>query len=134
MKTTMRWFILVLAVGLVWQPGTAGTVLGTEGRKCYPTTFSTASGTTNIFVYGDWIENIDRATASGSGVTVTIVGKFNGFQNNTQPFKGKGKVRLKISTSNASVGDRTISLINDPDLGLPGETFTFTINIRQACP
>jgi hypothetical protein len=124
MKTTMCWFILVLAAGLVWQPGVAGTVLGTEGRKCYPTTFSTASGSVNISVFGDWIENIDRATGP-SGVMVTIISKQNGLQNNTPgEFKGKGKVMLRITTTNASPGNNTISLINPA-----GDTFTFTITV-----
>ncbi|MEK6571917.1 MAG: hypothetical protein AABZ61_11140, partial [Bacteroidota bacterium] len=126
MKTTIRWLALVLLVGLVWQPGVAGTVLGTEGRKCYPTTFSTASGTVNISVFGDWIENIDRATGP-SGVMVTIISKQNGLQNNTPgEFRGKGKVMLRITTTNASPGNNTISLINDPPAG---DTFTFTITV-----
>jgi hypothetical protein len=128
MKTTMCWFILVLASGLVWQPGVAGTVISTVGRQCYPTTFSTTSGTATISVYGDWIENIDRAT-SPSGVTVNIIGKFNGLQNNSGPFAGKGKVTLRINTNDASLGNKTISLINDPDFGVGGETFTFNITV-----
>jgi hypothetical protein len=36
MKTTMRGFTLALVIGVVWQAGVAGTVLGTTGTKCYP--------------------------------------------------------------------------------------------------
>ncbi|MEK6571916.1 MAG: hypothetical protein AABZ61_11135, partial [Bacteroidota bacterium] len=79
----------------------------------------------NFHVYGDWIENIDRVTAP-AGVSVSIRGKFNGFQNNTEPFKGKGKVSLKINTSNATPGNKTIRLINDPP---GGDTFEFTITV-----
>jgi len=130
MKTTMRWFTLALVVGLVWQPGVAGPgiVLGTEGKKCYPRTDPGFSQNPSISVYGDWIENIDRVTAP-AGVTVTIAGKFNGNQNNSGPFSGKGKVSLYIATSNATPGNKEIKLINDPDFGLPGETFKFTITV-----
>jgi hypothetical protein len=82
----------------------------------------------SIAVFGDWIENIDRATAP-AGVTVTIVGKFNGAQNSSGSFAGKGKVTLDIQTNNASPGNKTISLIDDPNLGLGGTTFTFTITV-----
>jgi hypothetical protein len=80
-------------------------------------------------VYGDWIENIDRVTTNASGVTVTILGKFNGAQNNSGQFAGKGRVDLNIKTSNATPGTATINLINDPDFGIGGETFTTSINI-----
>jgi hypothetical protein len=128
MRTTMRCFTLTLVIGLICQSGIAGTVLGTSGQTCYPRTFTNRSATNSISVFGDWIENIDRATAP-AGVTVTIAGKFNGAQNNSGQFAGKGKVLLDISTNNATPGTKTISLIDDPNLGLGGTTFTFTITV-----
>jgi len=128
MNTTMRWFTLALVIGLISQSGVGGTVLGTAGQTCYPRTFTNQSANTSIDVFGDWIENIDRATAP-AGVTVTIAGKFNGAQNNSGPFAGKGKVSLNIKTSNATAGTKTISLIDDPVLGVGGTTFTFTITV-----
>ncbi len=125
MKNIMRLFILALIIGCVWQPGVAGTVAGTEGKKCYPTTYSGSSGGLTISVFGDFIENIDRARAP-SGVTVTIISKENGAQNNSGPFAGKGKVSLNIKTNNASPGNKTISLINDPPLR---DTYSFTIAV-----
>lgn len=131
MRVRMRWFTIALVVGFVLQSCTAGTVLGTDGQKCYPRTFSMSSGYT-IAVYGDWIENIDRATGP-SGVTVSIVSKENGAQNQSPGrFKGKGKVKLNIKTGNASPGIKTISLINDPDFGAGGETFTFPITVEAS--
>jgi hypothetical protein len=67
-------------------------------------------GAAYLTVYGDWIETIDRATCSSSGVTVSIAKKYNGLQNNTDPFKGHGRVDLLISTNNASAGTKTITL------------------------
>jgi len=129
MKTTMRWFILALVIGLVWEHGVAGTVLGTEGRKCFPTSFRGSTPYDDTFVFGDWIENIDRVTGP-SGVMVTIISKQNGHENNTPgEFREKGKVTLRITTTNASPGNKTISLIDDPVLGVGGSTFTFTITV-----
>jgi hypothetical protein len=127
MNTTIRWLTLALVIGLVWQPGLAGTVLGTTGTKCYPTNYSDNA---HISVYGDWIENIDRATTNATGVTITILEKQNGIQNNSGEFAGKGKVVLKIKTNNASPGNKTITLTDDPFPPLnPGNTYTFTITI-----
>ena len=126
MNTTIRWFTLALVIGLVWQPGRAGTVIGTTGTKCYPTNYSNAA---TISVYGDWIENIDRATTNATGVTITILEKLNGLQNNSGQFAGKGKVTLKIKTNNASPGNKTITLTDDPGPLNPGNTFTITITI-----
>ncbi len=128
MNTTMRRVAFVVALGLLWQCAKAGTVIGLSGITCYPPTSSAPSGTVTLKVYGDWIENIDRAT-SPTGVTVTIVAKYNGAQNNTPPHAGRGRVDLRISTSNASPGNKEIQLINDPDFGLGGETFKFTISV-----
>ena len=125
MKTIMRWVILALVIGLVWEHGVAGTVLGTVGQKCYPITFSGSNQGSTISVYGVWIEKIDRVTAP-AGVSVSIEGKFNGDQNNSGPFSGKGRVDLRIKTNDATPGKKTISLINDPPFG---DTFTFTITI-----
>ena len=36
---------------------------------------------------------------------------------------------LKIKTNNATPGSKTISLIDDPVLGVGGTTFTFTITV-----
>ncbi len=127
MNTTTRWFALALLVGLVWETSMAGTVIGTVGKTCYPPTFA-QSNTALLDVGGDWIENIDRVT-SPAGVSVTIVAKYNGSQGNPRNFGGKGMVTLKIGTSNASPGTKTINLINDPDLGVGGETFSFTITV-----
>jgi hypothetical protein len=129
MKSMMRVFSLALVIGVAGQCAVAGTVLGTEGKKCYPTTYSTNASVGSMSVYGNWIENIDRATTTASGVTVSIISKQNGFQNNRGSFAGKGKVTLRINTNNASAGNKTINLINDPDLGGGGETFTFTITV-----
>jgi len=126
MKTTIRWFVLALMCGVMWHAGVAGTVIGKIGKTCFPTTYAPPGF--NLDVYGNWIENIDRVTAP-AGVTVSIVAKRNGAQNNTGPFAGKGDVTLRIGTSNATPGDKTINLINDPDLGLGGETFSFTITV-----
>jgi len=128
MNTTMRRVAFVVALGFLWQCAYAGTVIGTSGRTCFPPTFSAPSGTVTLKVYGDWIENIDRVT-SPSGVTVSIVGKYNGLQNNQPPFAGRGRVDLRISTSNASPGSKEIKLINDPDFGVGGETFRFNISV-----
>lgn len=127
MKTTMRWFALVLLVGLVWETGMAGTVIGTVGRTCYPPTFA-QSNTYLLDVGGDWIENIDRVTTP-AGVSATIVAKFNGASGNPRNFGGKGMVTLKIGTSNAAPGNKTINLIDDPVLGVGGTTFSFTITV-----
>jgi hypothetical protein len=75
-------------------------------------------------VWGDWIETIDRATVSGSGVSVTIAAKYNGLQNQSEPFKGRGKVTLSFVTSNAAAGNRTVTLSG----GVFGSaSFTLTI-------
>jgi hypothetical protein len=123
MNTTTRWLFLCLMAGLLSQSGAAGTVIGKIGRTVYPTTY--AAPGFNLDVYGDWIENIDRVTAP-AGVSVTIVSKRNGAQNNTGQFAGKGDVTLRISTSNATPGPKTITLINDPPLG---DSFPFTITV-----
>jgi hypothetical protein len=80
-------------------------------------------------VYGDWIENIDRATTNATGVTVTIISKQNGLQNNSGSFAGRGKVTLKIRTNNAVPGNKQIKLIDDPGPLNAGNTFTFNITI-----
>jgi len=129
MNTTMRWFTLALVIGLIWQPGVAGTVLGTEGKKCYPTTYSTNSDVASISVYGDWIENVDRVSTNAAGVTVKIISRQNGAQNNRGAFAGKGRVQIRINTNDASPGNKTITLTDDPVLGVGGTTFTFTITI-----
>lgn len=129
MKPTVFGFALLFALAIAWQPGVAGTVLGTTGQKCYPVNFTNFTSQPSISVYGDWIENIDRATTSTTGVSVTILGKFNGAQNNSGPFAGKGRVDLNIKATNATPGTATINLINDPDFGIGGETFTFTVNM-----
>ena len=126
MNTTVRWFTLGLMCICIWQFGVAGTVLGTIGKTCYPPTYSPPGF--NLDVYGNWIENIDRVTAP-AGVTVSIVAKRNGFQNDRGPYAGKGDVTLKVGTSNATPGNKTINLINDPDFGVGGETFSFTITV-----
>jgi hypothetical protein len=126
MSRTMRWFILGLIVSSMVHVGVAGTVLGTIGKTCFATT-NDAPGF-NLDVYGDWIENIDRVTAP-TGVTVTIVAKRNGAQNNTGPYAGRGDVTLRITTSNATPGEKTIKLIDDPNLGIGGTTFSFTITV-----
>jgi hypothetical protein len=127
MKTTMRWFSFVLFVGLVWETGMAGTVIGTVGKTCYPPTFA-QSNIALLDVGGDFIENIDRVTAP-AGVSVTIVAKFNGASGNPRNFGGKGMVTLKIGTNNATPGNKTINLIDDPVLGVGGTTFSFTITV-----
>jgi hypothetical protein len=129
MKTTTLWILLLIALAIGIQQGNAGTVLGTTGQKCYPTTFRNFTSQPCISVFGDWIENIDRATTNASGVSVKILGKFNGAQNNSGSFAGKGRVDLDITASNAASGTATINLINDPDFGIGGETFTFTISM-----
>ena len=129
MKPTLLWLTFFVVLVGALQNGNAGTVLGVEGQKCYSTTFTNFSSSSCLSVYGNWIENIDRATTNANGVTVTILGKYNGAQNNSGAFAGKGKVELNIKTSNATPGTATINLINDPDFGLGGETFTFTISI-----
>lgn len=126
MRTAMRWFVLGVLFASMAQAALAGTVIGKVGRTCFPTTYSPPGF--NLDVYGNWIENIDRVTAP-AGVTVSIVAKRNGAQNNTGPYAGKGDVTLRVGTSNASPGEKTINLINDPDLGLGGETFSFTITV-----
>lgn len=99
-----------------------GTILGTDGQKCYPQRFSTSLRST-ISVFGDWIETIDRASAP-SGVSVSIVDKFNGAQHQSPPFAGRGMVTLRISTSNASPGNKTITLSG----GIFGSaSFTITV-------
>jgi hypothetical protein len=129
MKTTLCWFTLALVIGPFWQSGLAGTVLGTEGQKVYPrTTGANTQGDNTLRIYGDWIENIDRATAP-AGVTVNITRKLNGAQNNTGSFAGRGMVILNILTNNATPGDKTIRLIDDPILGVGGSTFTITITV-----
>ncbi len=129
MKTTRLWVMLLGVVALSLGQSHAGTVLGTTGQKCYPVNFQNFTAQPAISVYGDWIENIDRVTTNTPGVTVTILGKFNGAQNNSGPFAGKGRVDLNIKAVNATPGTATINLINDPDLGIGGETFTTTINL-----
>ncbi len=129
MRTAMRWFVLGVLFASMAQAALAGTVIGKVGRTCFPTTYSPPGF--NLDVYGNWIENIDRVTAP-AGVTVSIVAKRNGAQNNTGPYAGKGDVTLRIGTSNATPGEKTINLINDPDLGLGGETFSFTITVLAA--
>ncbi len=129
MKPTMRWFTLALVIGPLWQSGFAGTVLGKVGQTVYPrTTSMNTQGTNTLQVYGDWIENIDRATAP-AGVGVSIIRKLNGAQNNSGSFAGRGMVELSISTNNATPGDKTIRLIDDPILGVGGSTFTVTITV-----
>ncbi len=124
MQHTTRWLMLGIAITLVVLPGVAGTVLGKRVLDCYS---PTRNGNT-ASVYGDWIENIDRVTAP-AGVTVSITGKFNGLQNNTGDFAGKGRVDLTISTNNATPGTKTINLIDDPSIGFAGSTFSFTITV-----
>lgn len=127
MKTRMRWVILVVFIGVVWEAGVAGDVLGTRGKKCYPTSYSD-NGT--ISVYADGIDAIDRATTQANGVTVTIVEKLNGWQNNSGDFAGKSKVVLKIKTDDASPGEKNINLIDDPFQPVnPGHLWTFKITI-----
>ena len=130
MKATRRWFALALVIGLVCQSGVAGTILGTAGKKFYPPTSSSPANT--ITVYGDWIENIDRVSTTASGVTVAITSKLNGAQNNTGEFRGKGAVNLRITTNNASLGNKTIRLIDDPILGVGGTTFNLVITVVEA--
>ncbi len=129
MKPTTLWIAVIFALVLGLQQSTAGTVLGTSGQKCYSTNFRNFTAQPCISVFGNWIENIDRATTSASGVSVKILGKFNGAQNNSGSFAGKGRVDLDITTTNAAAGNATINLINDPDFGIGGETFTFTVSI-----
>ena len=127
MKTTMCWFVVALLIGFVLDTGKGGTVIGTVGKTCYPPTFPQSSNAL-LDVGGDWIENIDRVTAP-AGVTVTIVAKFNGVSGNPRNFGGKGMVTLKIGTSNATPGNKTINLIDDPVLGVGGTTFSITITV-----
>jgi len=129
MKATRISIVLLFTLVFGFQQGDAGTVLGTSGQKCYPRTFTNFTSSPCMSVFGNWIENIDRATTNTSGVTVKILGKFNGAQNNSGQFAGKGRVDLNITTNNASAGNATINLINDPDFGIGGETFTFTISV-----
>jgi hypothetical protein len=129
MKSITLWLAIFFAAITGVESVSAGTVLGTTGQKSYPVNFTNFTAQPCISVYGDWIENIDRATTNASGVTVTIRGKFNGAQNNSGSFAGKGRVDLDIKATNAAPGTATINLINDPDLGVGGETFTFTINM-----
>jgi hypothetical protein len=129
MKPTTLWIAFLFALVFAIQEGSAGTVLGTTGQKCFSTNFTNFTSQPAISVYGDWIENIDRVTTTTSGLTITILGKFNGAQNNSGPFAGKGRVDLNIKTSNATAGNATINLINDPDFGIGGETFTFSISV-----
>jgi hypothetical protein len=129
MKHTTIWIAALFALAFGIQQGSAGTVLGTTGQKCFSTNFTNFTAQPAISVYGDWIENIDRVTTTTSGLTITVLGKFNGAQNNSGSFAGKGRVDLNIKTSNATPGTATIKLINDPDLGIGGETFSFTINV-----
>lgn len=126
MKTAMRWSVLLLVLVTWHTHGVSGTIIGKVGTTCFPTSYN-APGF-NLDVYGDWIENIDRVTAP-PGVIVSIVAKHNGAQNNTGPHPGKGDVTLRISTDNATPGTKTINLINDPDLGVGGETFSFSITV-----
>jgi hypothetical protein len=123
MKHALRHILLVLAIAGFSHSGDGGTIIGKVGQ----TTFSTTNNAPgfNLDVYGDWIENIDRVEAP-AGVTVTIVSKRNGAQNNTGQFAGKGDVTLRITTSNATPGTKTINLINDPPFG---DTFSFTISV-----
>jgi hypothetical protein len=129
MKTTALWIAVLFTLVFALQQGSAGTVLGTTGQKCFSTNFTNFTAQTALSVYGNWIENIDRVTTSTSGLTVTILGKFNGAQNNSGSFAGKGRVDLNIKTVNATAGTATINLINDPDFGVGGETFTTTITL-----
>jgi hypothetical protein len=99
-------FVLFLAVWAFPSGTYAGTVLGTDGQTVFLTTESAAI----LRVYGDWIETIGSATCSASGVSVKIKAKLNGAQNNTNPFKGRGRVDLEIRTSGASAGNKTVKL------------------------
>jgi hypothetical protein len=105
-----RYFCLIaVVVGgalLLQSSALGGTVLGKSGKVCYSRGHD--GGTLNV--YGDWIETIDRATTSAPGVSITIQQKLNGLQNQSDPFKGKGMVRLRISVSNATAGNKQITL------------------------
>ena len=130
MKSTRTWIVLVFALALGFQQTYPGKVLGTTGQTCYPMSLRPVNTTPSMSVYGTSIENIDRAVTTVSGVSVAIVGKFNGQQNSSGPFAGKGRVDLVIITSNATPGKATvINLINDPDSGLREDICTFTISI-----
>ncbi len=127
MRATTLWIVLMFVLALGARQSTAGTVAGVKGQKCYPTDFHNYTSQPCLSVYGDWIENIDRATTAADGVTVTILGKYNGLQNNTGSFAGKGRVDLNIKITNGHSGNKTIKLIDDPFVGFGGNTYEFTI-------
>ncbi|MEW6510737.1 MAG: hypothetical protein AB1428_07220 [Bacteroidota bacterium] len=125
MNTKLRLLGTVLVVALfLAQSAAAGTILGITGMTSYPVSYSTSSSST-ISVYGDWIETIGSATTTSPGVSVGITAKYNGLQNQTEPFKGRGKVALWIVTNNATPGNKTIKLSG----GIFGDA-TFTITVQ----
>jgi len=129
MKSTRIWSVLVFVFAFGAQQNYAGKVLGTSGQTCYPINFRNVDSSPSISVYGNSIENIDRASTNVSGLRVMIVGKYNGVQNNSGPFAGKGRVDLILTLANATPGEATINLINDPDSDHREETFAFAISI-----
>ena len=123
MNTTRTVLGAALLLAVLSMPTIAGTILGTSGQKVYPQT-TTSSLTSTMAVYGDWIETIGSATTSSSGVSISIIDKFNGAQNTTAPYAGRGKVTLKITTNGATAGIKTILLRG----GIFGEaSFTITV-------
>ena len=129
MKATWICVARLFALLLGFQQTNAGEVLGLTGQTCYPINFRNTSGTPCISVYGRGIENIDRVTTLVSGVFVSIVGKYDGQQNNSGPFAGSGRVDLAISVSNSTPGVPKVFLINDPISGQREDTFVFGIKI-----
>ncbi|MGA9119458.1 MAG: hypothetical protein WB699_08830 [Bacteroidota bacterium] len=107
MKKVGYWLFVVIVAGSLCQAvATAGSILGTTGKVC----FQKGSDSGTLFVYGDWIETIDRATTSAPGVAITIQDKQNGAQHQVDPFKGRGMVKLGLSISNATPGSKQIQL------------------------
>ena len=110
MNTTRTVLGAALLLAVLSMPTIAGTILGTSGQTVYPQT-TTSSLTSTMAVYGDWIETIGSATTSSSGVSISSIDKFNGAQNTTAPYAGRGKVTLKITTNGATAGVKTIRLV-----------------------
>lgn len=130
MNTTRLGMCIAILVALTAEPAAAGNILGKSGQTVFPENSSQRLGLTrleNTLVYGDWIETIDRATTTSSGVTITIVRKLNGLQNNSGAYAGRGMVELAISTNGATPGNKTIKLSG----GIYGES-TFTIVVAPS--
>lgn len=112
------WVILLFAsVTTAWAK-----IERINGPKCNNRAVVVQGTSSDFVIQGEWVDHaMDNSSVSGTGVSISITERRNGFQNNGLP-----SVRFRITANNnAATGNRTVTL------RYPLGQDTFTLRVLQ---